>query len=199
MKSHTVPKKLLEQFSYDDPITKSKRLWRYEKGRSPYNNASPRTATRWESHFADPRNAAKEVELESRLKSEVEDPVNDFICLANCETFALSTTHIRLLTAYITSLFHRSQARQSATRIHRDMRLESMRSLLGDDKMSALSLQFTKNAIESGHLLDRPFTKAQVREMVNHVIDLHSTEEYLQHEYIFWNYLSQEISRTRDR
>ena len=35
MLSHTVPKKLLEHFAFDDPVTRSKRLWRYEKGRPP--------------------------------------------------------------------------------------------------------------------------------------------------------------------
>ena len=63
---------------YDDPITKSRRLWRYQKGRSPYPNASPRTATRWDGHFADPADSAKEAEIEVRLKREFEDPVNEF-------------------------------------------------------------------------------------------------------------------------
>ena len=35
MFSHTKPKKLLEQFAYSDPITKSQRLWQYREGRAP--------------------------------------------------------------------------------------------------------------------------------------------------------------------
>jgi hypothetical protein len=35
MLSHTVPRKLLEHFAFDDPVTRSKRLWRYQKGRPP--------------------------------------------------------------------------------------------------------------------------------------------------------------------
>ena len=81
MKSHTVPKKLLEQFAYDDPATRSRRLWRYQKGRPPYGRASPKTATRWEGHFADSANSMKEAELEERLKREFEEPVNQFIDL----------------------------------------------------------------------------------------------------------------------
>jgi hypothetical protein len=79
MFSHTVPQKLLEQFAYDDPRTKSKRLWQYQKSLPPWWKGSPKTATAWDSHFADPANAAKEEQLELRLKQEFEDPVNDFI------------------------------------------------------------------------------------------------------------------------
>lgn len=32
--------------------------------------------TRWEGHFRDPADAAKELEIEVRLKKEFEDPVN---------------------------------------------------------------------------------------------------------------------------
>ena len=57
MKSHTVQRKLLEQFAYDDPATRLKRLWRYQKGQPPYGRAAPKTATRWDEHFADPANS----------------------------------------------------------------------------------------------------------------------------------------------
>jgi hypothetical protein len=64
MESHPVPKNLLEQFAYDDSIARSKRLWRYEKGRPPYKKASPRTATRIDLHFSDPDDTSK-----AKLKS----------------------------------------------------------------------------------------------------------------------------------
>ena len=86
MKSHTVPKKLLEQFAFQDANTRSKRLWYYEKGIPP-NKVSPRSATRWDGHFADPANSAKELEIELRLKREFEDPVNQFIEMLRCRTF----------------------------------------------------------------------------------------------------------------
>src|SRR5579872_1483127 len=109
MLSHTVPKKLLEQFAYDDPITRSKRLWRYQKDRSPYGRAAPKTATRWEGHFAHPANAAKETEIEGRLKREFEDPVNEFIGEIGYRTFILGPNQIRVLNGYITMLFNRSR------------------------------------------------------------------------------------------
>lgn len=79
MFSHTVPRMLLEQFAYDDPRTKSKRLRQYQKGLPPWWKASPGRATAWNGHFADPANAAKEEQIELRLKQEFEDPVNEFI------------------------------------------------------------------------------------------------------------------------
>jgi hypothetical protein len=69
MLSHTVPRKLLEQFAYDDPVTRSKRLWRYQKGRAPWPKASPKSATRWDRHFADPANAGKETSKPSQVST----------------------------------------------------------------------------------------------------------------------------------
>jgi len=112
MKSHSIPKKLLEQFAYHDAATKSLRLWRYEKGRAPFGNARPKSATVWPGHFLDPRDAGKERELETRLAREVEEPVNAFLETLSYKTFVLSQAHIRKLTAYISLLFTRSKARQ---------------------------------------------------------------------------------------
>jgi hypothetical protein len=57
---------LLDQFAYDDSRAHSRRLWQYEEDRAPWWKASPRTAARWDGHFADPANAKKEAELETR-------------------------------------------------------------------------------------------------------------------------------------
>jgi hypothetical protein len=72
MFSHTVPGKLLEQFAYTDPRTKSKRLWQYQKGIRPWWKASPGTATAWDGPFADPANAAKEEQIQLQIATSVE-------------------------------------------------------------------------------------------------------------------------------
>jgi hypothetical protein len=54
-------------------------MWRYEKGKVPRWDASPRTATRIDGHLADLENAAKEEILELRLNREFEQPVNNFL------------------------------------------------------------------------------------------------------------------------
>lgn len=115
MQSHTVPRKLLEQFSYDDPVTAAKRLWRYEKGRPPYWKASPRTATRIGGHFSDPEDAAKETELETRLNREFEEPVNSFLFELSDPGFVPTDVRRRQLTFYVTLLFNRSEARRRAS------------------------------------------------------------------------------------
>lgn len=107
MKSHTVPKKLLERFAFDDPVTHSKRLWRYQKGRAPYGRAAPKTATRRDGHFAEPANAAKEAQLEEQLERKFEHPVNQFIEVIGYRTFVLQPSHIKALTGYLTMLFAR--------------------------------------------------------------------------------------------
>jgi len=115
MQSHTVPRKLLEQFAYDDPITAAKRLWRYEKGRTPYWKASPRTAARIDGHFTDPEDIEKEAELETRLNREFEEPVNSFLFEISQSGFRSTDARRRQLTFYVTLLFNRSEARRKAS------------------------------------------------------------------------------------
>jgi hypothetical protein len=115
MQSHTVPRKLLEQFAYYDHATTAKRLWRYEKGRAPYWKASPKTATRIDGHFVDPESAEKEAEIEIRLNREFEEPVNSFLFRLTEPGFVLTDVRRRQLTFYVTLLFLRSEARRRAS------------------------------------------------------------------------------------
>lgn len=151
MLSHTVPKKLLEHFAYDDSVTRSKRLWRYQKGRPPLGRVAPKSATRWDGHFADPTNAAKEAEVEERLQREFENPVNEFIDLLRYRTFALTPTHIRLLTGYLTILFHRSRARRAASGGQHETQVDALRALRADDDLLAqFAAKIAMDMIPSG-------------------------------------------------
>jgi len=116
MNSHTVPRKLLEQFSYFDHHTNSLRLWRYSKGLPPHPSASPKTATRIPKYFAHPDSAAKEEELEKRLAHEFEEPVNNFLFQISDPSFIPTDEHRKQLTRYVTLLFNRSEARRNATK-----------------------------------------------------------------------------------
>jgi Protein of unknown function (DUF4238) len=113
--SHTVPKRLLRAFSYPDPKTGSPRLWRYEKNRKPYWKASPETSTAAVGHFADPEDALREKQIESRLAYKIEDPVNAFMDDMRDPMFAPSIDQKKQLTRYITLLALRSEARRDAT------------------------------------------------------------------------------------
>ena len=183
MLSHTVPKKLLEHFAYDDRVTRSKRLWRYEKERSPYGMAAPKSATRWPGHFADPSNSTKELEIERRLKQEFEDPVNAFIDLFRYETFAFTSTHIRLLTGYITMLFHRSRARREASPGQHERLIGSLQSLRGDDeRLSRLIAKQTLDLIPQG--LRRLVTKEEIIAGIDSTIREHSSPDAPQRRYL---------------
>ena len=127
MESHTIPRKLLDQFAYDDPVTRSRRLWQYAKGREPWSRASPRTATRICSHFADPDDAEREAKVEERLNREFEDPVHKFVDELQYRTLVLSRSHIRQLTRYVSLLFNRSEARRIATKEQVDISIASSR------------------------------------------------------------------------
>jgi hypothetical protein len=151
MFSHTVPRKLLEQFAYEDPRTKSKRLWQYQKGLPPWWKASPGRATAWDGHFADPQNAAKEEQIELRLKQEFEDPVNEFIELIGYRTFFLDSRRIRLLAGYLRMLFTRSVGRKAASAVNAKAKMDAFRALLKDDKkLSELTAKRTGEAIGLG-------------------------------------------------
>jgi hypothetical protein len=114
MKSHTVPQRLLEQFAYRDLVTRSLRLWRYEKGRAPYWKASPETSTTIDGHHADPSDPAKEEELEQRLNNEFEDPIHKYLDRFSDPSFLVSDLNRRRLTFYVMLLFTRSKARRLA-------------------------------------------------------------------------------------
>jgi hypothetical protein len=115
MRSHTIPRKLLEQFAYDDTITGAKRLWRYEKGRPPHGCASPRTATRVDGHFVDPEDPIKEVEIEERMNKQFEQPVNTYLSRLSDPEFELTDLSKRQLTFYVMLLFLRSEARRKGS------------------------------------------------------------------------------------
>jgi hypothetical protein len=183
MRSHTVPMKLLKRFAYDDPVTRSKRLWRYQKEHPPYGNASPKTATRRNGHFADPTNAAKEAEIEERLERQFEHPVNQFIEDIEYRTFVLQPGHIRVLTGYITMLFGRSRARQTASKDDADRMAEALRALLSNDhQLSELAGKFTIDAINRG--LVQAVTKEEVVAVIERTIAAHDGADQPQSRYI---------------
>jgi hypothetical protein len=185
MRSHTVPKKLLEQFAYPDTVTRSNRLWQYKKDRPPWGEASPKSATRWDGHFADPANAAKEAQLELRLKQEFEDPVNEFLEMIGYRTFFLDSRRIYLLTGYVRMLFTRSKGRQAASAVHAQTKMEPFRALLNDDqKLSELRAHYTMEAIRQGIPVTEMLTKEQLIAITEKQIAEHTRPDEGQRDYI---------------
>jgi len=173
MQSHSVPKCLLEQFAYEQTATKSLRLWRYAKGREPYPNASPKTATRIDGYFSDPDNAQLESEIEARLADEIEHPVHRFVRDISEPSFSMSETQRRLLTRYITLLFHRSQARRKASKPLNEMMVGAFRNFLqNESQVATVAAHWGMSAHFDGIRLNRLITSADIAR---------AAEKYLKH------------------
>jgi len=183
MQSHTVPRKLLEHFAYDELITKSKRLWRYQKERPPYGRAAPISATRWDGHFADPEDARKEAEIEARLNKEFEHPVNQFIDVLHYETFPFEARHSWLLTGYITMLFHRTRARRATSDGQENRMIDALRGIRANEEMLArLVAKQTMDMIPGG--LRHMLSKEDLIAAIDNTIAEHSKGDVAQRGYV---------------
>jgi hypothetical protein len=150
---------------------------------APYTS-SPRSATRWDGHFADPRDAAKEEDLEKRLNCEIEEPVNEFLDLIKYSAFVLSPDHQRRLTRYITLLFNRSRARLGATQHQLDKMLGSMEALLAnDEQLQAIASKVTIDLLAAGVPLKRNATKEEIAAALRREIEQHKADDQLRHNY----------------
>ena len=183
MLSHTVPRKLLEHFASYDPVPKALRLWRYEKGKAPYGRATPKSATRWNGHFADPANAQREKEIEGRLEREFENPLNAFIDELQDVRFAFTPERVRLLTVYITMLFHRTRARRGASPLQQERMIAALRALRADGRrIEQLTVKHMTDYFLAG--APRVVTPAEVIAAIDHAIASQSTTDAPQSRYL---------------
>lgn len=128
MKSHTVPRRLLEQFAFPDGHTKSLRLWRYRKGLPPRCDVAPKKASQIPRYFGNSNDPQQEMVLEQRLNAEVESPVHLFLPKLASGQLCFDD-HVRAkLARYIVLLFSRSRARRQGMAITQALR----RRLLGE-------------------------------------------------------------------
>ena len=163
MQSHTVPRKLLDQFAFDDPVTGSRRMWRYERGKPPRWDASPRTATRIDGHLAAPDNAAMEEILERRLNREIEEPVNQFLFQIGQPGFRATEEQRRQLTLYVTLLFLRSDARKKASGHTQEVKRHAINKFLANDlQVFNVSAKWSIDLLLSGKMPGRLVTHADV-------------------------------------
>lgn len=187
MKSHTIPQCLLEQFAYNDPVTRSPRLWQYSRDRKPWWKASPSTATRFDHHFQDPTDPSREERLERRLNQEIENPVHRFLAeLRFGDQFPWQPQYVAHLTRYITLLFNRSRNRRDATRELTQIQVESLKSLLAnDDQVSQIAARWTIGQIDIGSSPDEAIVSVDaVRELLNDTIERIQTKERIQTTYV---------------
>jgi Protein of unknown function (DUF4238) len=187
VKSHTVPRFLLDQFAYDDPVTRSRRLWQYSRDRAPWWKTSPSTATRFDHHFEDPADPAREERLEKRLNQEIENPVHRFLPeLRFGSLFHWQPHYVEKLTRYITLLFNRSRNRKGATRENVRVQVESLQSLIAnEDQISQIAARWTIEQIRRGMAPENAVvTVDEVRMRLNETVELIQTEEHIQTTYV---------------
>lgn len=187
MKSHTVPRFLLDQFAYDDPVTRSRRLWQYSRDRAPWWKASPSTATRFDHHFQDPSDPTREERLETRLNQEIENPVHRILAeLRFGSLFPWQPHYVEQLTRYITLLFNRSRNRRGATRQQTDIYVESLQKLLSnDDQLSQIAARWTLGQIDNGTSPEEAVvTVGEVRQRLAESIEEIQTDEHIQTAYV---------------
>jgi hypothetical protein len=153
-------------------------MWRYEKGKLPRWDASPRTATRIDGHLADPDNAAKEEILEQRLNREVEEPVNQFLFRVDQPDFQATGEQRRHLTRYVTLLFLRSDARKKASGHTQQVMRHAMNIFLDNDlQVLNVSAKWSLDGLLSGRLQGLVTRADVIRAAKKYALDTDPTVE----------------------
>ncbi|MGA2890058.1 MAG: DUF4238 domain-containing protein [Terracidiphilus sp.] len=186
MKSHTTPKRLLKQFSYKHPVEQSDWLWQYSKGKKPNSRKSPTSATRIDGFYADPNDSAIEVEVETQLAQEIEQPVNDFMDEVCDPRFVLTDERKLALTRYIFMLFQRSQARRSGQGPMMAVRAHAFTTFLNSPKqLATVAAHWNMEAMAQGRRFnDGPITPEHVAEGVKRIMRVNDTPDALQRSYV---------------
>jgi hypothetical protein len=185
MFSHTVPKRLLEQFAYFDPVTRSKRLWRYESGRPPYPGVSPRKATGIEGYLVDPEDAAKEHQLEIELAHGFENPIDTFLFELDGPNPLATDERQRRLTFYVTLLFLRSSARRRAsTHMQRVTKHAYELFFQNRRQIETVAAKWSIDLLLSGRMKRGLITPEQVVESARKGLGEHLNEAIAQQSYL---------------
>jgi len=185
MRSHSVPRKLLEQFSYPNKATGAPGLWKYEKGLAPSPRASPRSATRFEGYFKHPTKPDKEEELEERLARQFEDPVNLYLADIGGPDFSFNDSVRRQLTQYLTLLWIRSQARRFALVHFHEVTVRAVnRFLANENRVLTVATKWNLDLFFSGRHPGLYWTPARIRESVTKLITSFDSEEHRQARYV---------------
>ena len=184
MNSHTVPKKLLKQFAYEDSGTKSLRLYCYQKGIPPYI-VSPKSATAFEGYFVDPDDPTKEKKLETRLNEEFENPVHRFLPEVNSPSFVLTDIQRRQMTHYLTLLFWRSMAARDGRKHFEQVTQQAKEQFLSNEvQLLTVTAKWNIDRLFSGRPQRFFETRQDIIQIVNRIAKYFQTERNRQKRFI---------------
>jgi len=153
------------------------RLWKYSKGRPPYPNASPKTATRIDGFFANPTDATTETAIETRLAAEVEEPVHKFISKFNDPSWTMTDEDRRHMTRYINLLFNRSEARKEGTKHTEQIMARTLERFVENQvRLITVAAQWGIKAFLRGQPLPRLLTPQDIADAARRVMRKFQTE-----------------------
>lgn len=185
IESHTVPESLLNRFAYCEPNTDSLRLWRYAKGRPPYPKQSPKSATRYGGHFADPDDPAVEQGIEKSLARNFEEPVNKFVHLLDDSEILRGDERRAQLTRYVTLLFLRSKSRRKGAKHIQEVKHQALeRFLSNESQLLNVATKWNIDLICRGVSMSPLITKEDVASRVRECFEQSSAEDAEQQQYL---------------
>jgi uncharacterized protein DUF4238 len=153
------------------------RLWKYSKGKPPYPNSSPKTATRIDGFFPNPNDATTETAIEKKLAAEVEDPVHKFISKFNDSSWTMTDEHRRYMTRYINLLFNRSESRKEGTKHTQQIMARTLERFLGNEvRLITVAAQWSMKAFFRRQPLPRLLTPQDVADAASRVMRQIQTE-----------------------
>ena len=129
---------------------------------------------------------AIELELETRLAQEIEQPVNDFMDDVCDLGFVLTDERKLALTRYIFMLFQRSQARRSGQGPMMAVGTHAFNAFLNDPtQLATVAAHWNMEAMAQGRRFsDGLITPEHVAEAVKRMMRVHNTPDALQRSYV---------------
>ena len=148
-----------------------------QQRKKPNGRKSPTSATRIDGFYADPNDSAIQVEVETRLAQEIEQPVNDFMDEVCDPGFVLTDERKLLLTRYIFMLFQRSRARRSGQGPMAAVSAHAFTAFLNNPKqLTTVAAHLNLEAMAQGsRSTDGPITPVHVAEGVKRMMRVHKT------------------------
>lgn len=188
--SHALPKRLLRAFSHYDKKTKSPRLWRYERGRTPLPSRSPKSETRVKGYFHRPSDFSFEQTFERKIAEDIEHHVHAMLDDLRSPLFAFTYATQMRLARYMLLLFSRSGGGRTIARAQLKKSSSELRQLASDQsfvqELAELYSQGTGSLVTCGQVVQ--FLEMSARKQGNEKGDQEAFTEFVER----WSVIEEE-------